>query len=437
MGSVRDLAERLWRGEITTYEHHPWTAVGDIEEIAERTIFYRSFANVTAFETDAGLVLIDTGAYFNQTQTYEALRGWSKARLDTAVYTHGHVDHVFGVPPFAAEATEKGWAAPRVIGHEAVAERFDRYILTAGYNSIINQRQFVGSRIGGRRRQGAAAAPQVVWPTEYQYPDTTYHQTLTVDVGGTRFELYHARGETDDHTWAWVPERKVLCPGDLIIWAVPNAGNPQKVQRYANEWAQALREMASLNAEVLSPGHGIIVVGRDRVRQILLDTAEFLQSLHDQTVHLMNEGATLDEIIHTVKPPVHLEGRPYLQPVYDEPQYIVRNVYRFYGGWYDGNPAHLKPAPEAEQAAEIVRLAGGLQPLLSRTRELVDEGDLRLACHLIEWAAKAAPEDRALHELRSEVYGRRVDDETATMTKGVFRWAMTESREIADGEGEG
>ncbi|HUS82374.1 MAG TPA: alkyl sulfatase dimerization domain-containing protein, partial [Dehalococcoidia bacterium] len=184
----------------------------------------------------------------------------------------------------------------------------------------------------------------------------------------------------------------------------------------------------------LSPGHGIIVVGPDRVRQILLDTAEFLQSLHDQTVHLMNEGATLDELIHAVKPPAHLEGRPYLQPVYDEPQYIVRNVYRLYGGWYDGNPSHLKPAPEAEQAAEIVRLAGGLQPLLKRTRELVDKGNLRLACHLIEWAAKAAPEDLGVHELRAEVYGKRLDKETATMTKGVFRWAMTESTEIAGGE---
>ena len=430
MGSVRDLAEKLWNGEITTYEHHPWTAVGDIEEIANKTIFYRSFANVTAFDTDARLVLIDTGAYFNVAQTHQALRSWSKARLNTAVYTHGHVDHVFGVPPFAVEAKTNGWAAPRVIGHEAVAARFDRYILTGGYNSIINQRQFVGSRIGGRGREGAQARPVVTWPTEYQYPDTTYDEALTTTVGGTRFELYHARGETDDHTWVWVPGRKVLCPGDLIIWAVPNAGNPQKVQRYANEWAQALRKMAALNAEVLSPGHGIIVVGQERVRQILLDTAEFLQSLHDQTIHLMNQGATLDEIIHTVKPPAHLEGRPYLQPVYDEPQYIVRNVYRLYGGWYDGNPANLKPSPEAEQAAEIVRLASGLDRLLKRTRELVDSGNLTLACHVIEWAAKAAPEDPAVHELRAQVYERRLEKETATMTRGVFRWAMTESKEV-------
>ena len=264
---------------------------------------------------------VDTGAFFNQRQTFQAIRSWSKARLDTAVYTHGHVDHVFGVPPFAEEARESGWPRPRVIGHEAVAARFQRYILTAGYNSIINTRQFGFDSL---RSAGGDIGPSgaIQWPTEYTYPDTTYAHSLVVTVGGERFELYHDRGETDDHTWVWVPGRKVLCPGDLFIWAVPNAGNPQKVQRYPLDWARALRKMAALEAEVLSPGHGVIIVGRERVRQALTDTADFLESLHDQTVALMNQGATLDTILHTVHPPAHLEGRPYLQPVYDEPEFI-------------------------------------------------------------------------------------------------------------------
>ncbi|MCJ7491484.1 MAG: MBL fold metallo-hydrolase [Dehalococcoidia bacterium] len=414
-GLVRDLAEKLWTGQTTTYQHHPFEVVDDIEEIADRTLFYKSFSNVTAFETDQGLVLIDTGSFAipSPAAVHEAIRKWSESRLHTAVYTHGHVDHVFGVPPFAEEAKGKGWEQPRVVGHEAIAARFDRYKLTAGYNGVINSRQL-----------GAA----VDWPTSYVYPDTTYDKSTVLTVGDTSFELYHARGETDDHTWVWVPQRKVLCSGDLIIWAVPNAGNPQKVQRYCAEWVQALRKMAELNAEVLSPGHGIIVVGQDRVRQILLDTAEFLQSLHDQTVALMNEGATLDTIIHTVKPPEQLKDRPFLQTVYDEPEYVVRNIWRLYGGWYDFNPSHLKPAPEAEQGAEIAALAGGVPALIERARSLMEQGNLRLSCLVIEWAAAAEPDNRRVHELRAEVYGTRNSEETATMTKGVFGFAERESR---------
>lgn len=65
----------------------------------------------------------------------------------------------------------------------------------------------------------------------------------------------------------------MLCCGDLFIWASPNAGNPQKVQRYPREWAEALRRMATLGVEYLLPGHGMPVIGADRIRQALGDTA--------------------------------------------------------------------------------------------------------------------------------------------------------------------
>jgi len=37
--------------------------------------------------------------------------------------------------------------------------------------------------------------------------------------------------------------------GDFLIWTFPNAGNPQKVERYVADWADALDEMAELGAE--------------------------------------------------------------------------------------------------------------------------------------------------------------------------------------------
>ena len=33
-------------------------------------------------------------------------------------------------------------------------------------------------------------------------------------VGDTSIELHHARGETDDHLWAWFPDRKWIMAGD-------------------------------------------------------------------------------------------------------------------------------------------------------------------------------------------------------------------------------
>ena len=127
-------------------------------------------------------------------------------------------------------------------------------------------------------------------------------------------------------------------------------------------------------------------------------------------------------------------GRPYLQPVYDEPEFIVRNIWRLYGGWYDGNPANLKPAPEAAVAREMAALAGGSAKLAARALKLLAVGDLRLAGHLVEMAALADPADPAVHDARATVFAARAEAATSTMTQGVFAWAASESRRQASGQ---
>jgi glyoxylase-like metal-dependent hydrolase (beta-lactamase superfamily II) len=429
-----DLADRLWRGEVSSSEYHPVRHLGGLAEICDKVAFVPSFANVSAFVTDDGLVLVDTGSSFAGAAVHSELRRWTGQRLNTAVYSHGHIDHVCGLPSWEAEAADRGWPAPVVVAHEAVARRFDRYKLTAGYNELINQRQF--------------GARNLRWPTEYRYPDRAYGAELTLEVGGRAFVLRHEKGETDDHTVTWLADERVLCCGDLFIWASPNAGNPQKVQRYPREWASALRRMAALQPEYLLPGHGLPVIGADRVLQALTDTADLLDVLVDRTLEVMNAGGRLDDAIHGVRPPADLEARPYLRPVYDEPEFIVRNVWRLYGGWWDGNPATLKPAPERVLAGELADLAGGAGALADRALALTEqalagvrredmaspggeldpETALRLAGHLVELAWLAAPGDSAIAEARHRVFSARAAAATSTMARGVFRWAADESR---------
>jgi alkyl sulfatase BDS1-like metallo-beta-lactamase superfamily hydrolase len=317
-----------------------------------------------------------------------------------------------GLGRFDDEASAKGWASPRVIAHEALPARLERYRLTAGYNACVNTRQF---------------QMPIEWPTSYRSPNVLYRESKTVEVGGVTIELRHARGETDDHTWAYVPSKKLLCTGDLFLWCCPNAGNPQKVQRYPREWARALRAMEGLGAEVLAPGHGVPIFGAARIRQALADTAELLELLHDRTVEAMNAGLPLEAILRTVRAPERLLDRPYLHPVYDEPEFIVRNVWRQYGGWWDGDPSHLKPAPAADFAREVADLAGGATKLADRARERADAGELAIACHFAELAASAAPEDAAIAKIRSEIYLRRSKSERSLMAKNIFLGAATET----------
>jgi alkyl sulfatase BDS1-like metallo-beta-lactamase superfamily hydrolase len=415
-----DLADRLWTGETDIADHHPIVGMfGEMAELEPGSAFVAAFSNVAAFATVEGMVVVDTSSPFFAGRVHDVLLGWRDEPLHTAVFTHGHIDHVFGVERYEADARDRGTRPPRVVAHEAVPVRFDRYIATAGYNAAINRRQFGLDR-------------GFEWPTEYRYPDETYRDSMTLDIGDARFELHHARGETDDHTWAWLPQSRTLCTGDLFIWASPNCGNPQKVQRYPKDWAIALRTMAALGPETLLPGHGLPILGAERVRESLENTATLLEGLHGDTLEMMNAGARLDDIIHAVHAPESLLEKPYLRPIYDEPEFVVRNIWRLYGGWHDGNPAHLKPAADAALASEVAALAGGAARLATRALEVAGEGDLRLAGHLAEWAAAAAPDDPDTQRARAEVFEARVRAEASTMSKGIFGAAARESREKLD-----
>ena len=107
---ILTLADRLWTGEADIEGHHPVSGqnVADLAEVQDGVAFLPSFANVSAFTTGDGLVLVDTGSALFAEVVHEQIRRWTPERLDTAVYSHGHIDHVFGVPVFEAEAAERG-----------------------------------------------------------------------------------------------------------------------------------------------------------------------------------------------------------------------------------------------------------------------------------------------------------------------------------------
>jgi len=417
---VLQMAEEVWTDGLVPMEGLLLTgASSGLTEILDGVALVPSFGNVMPIKTDEGMVLVDTSMSFMAPANFAAIRAWTDAPLDTAIYTHGHVDHACGMGPFDEEAEAKRAPRPRVVAHEAVLARFSRYASTAGYNAAINERQF--------------GATGLAWPTQFRLPDVTHRDGMNLTVGGRTLELRHARGETDDHTWVFLPDERVLYPGDLFIWCVPNAGNPSKVQRYAGDWAAALREMLARRPEVMIPSHGLPVVGADRVATVLGDTAELLESLVAQTREMMNAGCRLNEIIHTVAVPAHLEDKPWLQPIYDEPEFIVRNIWRLDGGWYGGDPDQLHPAPTAQLAQEIASLSGGAGALADRAAALAVEGDLRVAGHLVELAARAAPDDASIAAIRADVNQRRAEQATSLMARGVYAAAVRESRATASG----
>ncbi len=394
----------------------------ELSEVADGLAVVESFSHSIVVDTGDGLVAFDASHAMTGAAVVEAIQGWSSSPVSHVVYTHGHADHVGGSPDFAAAYGEM-----TVVGHRAVADRFARYRYTNGWNVRINARQFGGVRGDFPMRD----APNHI-PPDTREPSHIVDDHDEITVGDTTIELHHARGETDDHLWGWIPDRRWLFSGDFVIWNFPNAGNPQKVQRYPIEWAAALRSMAAAEPELLLPAHGLPVEGRDRVATLLTDIAAALEHLVAEVVDMMNAGEVLDTIVHSVRVPDAVLAKPYLRPFYDEPEFVVRNVWRQFGGWWDGAPSRLKPAPDVQLAIELAELAGGAGPLIDRADELTEQGDFRLACHLADLAGWAAPDDPAIHRARARTYLIRRKAETSLMAKGIFAGAARESEAVAD-----
>ena len=395
----------------------------ELTEVADGLAVVESFSHSVVVDTGDSLVAFDASHENTGAAVVDAITGWSSRPVSHLVYTHGHSDHVGGSVAFDA-----AFDGMTVVGHENVAHRFDRYRETNAWNVLINARQFGGVR--GDFSMGDSDEPDFI-PKGTLAPSHVVDADDTLTVGDRTIELHHARGETDDHLWGWMPDEKWLFAGDFVIWNFPNAGNPQKVQRYPLEWAAALRDMASRCPEILLPAHGLPVGGADRIHEMLTTIAGALEGLVRDVVAMMNAGEVLDTIIHSVGVDAELLAKPYLRPLYDEPEFVIRNIWRLYGGWWDGAPSRLKPSPDAALAHELAALAGGADRLAMRATEVLAD-DVRLACHLVDLAAWAAPDDPSVHGTRAAVYAHRRKVETSLMAKGIFAGAARESKAIAE-----
>ena len=95
---------------------------GEPAEVAPDVLMHPAFVNTYAVRTPAGLLLVDPGLAPMARRVHQVVRAWSAEPLTTAVYTHGHADHAFGLRSFLAAGD-----TPVIIAQERCLARFRRY----------------------------------------------------------------------------------------------------------------------------------------------------------------------------------------------------------------------------------------------------------------------------------------------------------------------
>ena len=339
-----------------------------------------SASNVILLQGDSGSIIVDTStdavdARAIRTAFGDLLRG----PVHAIIYTHSHPDHTGGARVFA------GTDHPEIYSHQ----RFLEAVPDIGRGARDGGDQF-GMALPDSLFINAGVQMQfgrVTPPTREGYlpPTRTFSEDqLSLTVAGVRLQLLYTPGETLDTISVWLPEKRVLMPGDNFFRAFPNIAPIRGARlRTPESWIASLDKMIELGPENVVPSHTRPVLGGADARAALTAYRDGIKSILDQTLDGMKRGERPDELVQRVTLPPHLADNPYLREFYGGVEWTVRGIYADRVGWFDGNATNLFPLPQKDRAAKLVALIGGPDQVLVRAREA-------LAVRAFKWAAELA-----------------------------------------------
>lgn len=345
------------------------------------------YVNVAVVETRRGLVVFDTGYAAIGPVLAELLPTLSKKPVTHIVVSHIHVDHAYGWPALKAK-----WPGAKTVTSDL-------------FPAMAAKEVRLGGSIGRFNNQ-----PLETWPSDisrFPRPDIVFRNRLSLKIDGETFEFHHAPGETEEQIWMALPSREAIFTADYYQGFLPNSGNGKRIMRHIDEWAAALRAMIATRPRHLMTMHGAPIDDPATIADALGIEAEALEFVSSQVVRRLNAGERKDVIAATLVWPERFAKSPWLDPQYNRPEDIARMVSLRWTGWWDDIPSHFAAMRFEEEAAEALALAGGLDAVNKRARDLLPSNP-KLAARLADWAYYGAPGDPKALRLTVDVYLARM-----------------------------
>lgn len=134
----------------------------------------------------------------------------------------------------------------------------------------------------------------IVPKTEFILPTITFSDSLTLDCGNRKIKLIKpGNGHTAGDIAVFLPAERILFTGDLVVAPVPLVGSEQS---HISGWSSALKNLRSLNAGIIVPGHGKVMYDDSFIRNMEL----LFESITSQTGEAAASGKSLDETLSAV-----------------------------------------------------------------------------------------------------------------------------------------
>jgi alkyl sulfatase BDS1-like metallo-beta-lactamase superfamily hydrolase len=398
-------------------------------------------SNVTFLEGSTGVIVIDplisTECAAAALELYRSHRG--EREVSAVIYTHSHVDHFGGVKGVLDEQAVKAGGVPvwapagflehavseNVLAGTAMARRAS-YMFAPGL-----QRGPQGQVDAGIGKSTSSGTITLIAPTEEV--SQTGQEEL---IDGVRFVFQLVPdSEAPAEMNFYFPDMGVLCVAENAVHCMHNVLTPRgALVRDALAWSKYLSEAIEMfghRTEVMFAQHHWPRWGTERIVRYLSTHRDMYRYLHDQTLRLANRGRTPTEIAAELTLPPSLERDWSCRGYYGTVSHNVRAVYQRYLGFFDGNPAHLDPLPPEEVALRYLRLAGGMEPLLSEAQRAFEEGEYRWVVEICSHAVFADPECEPVRDLHAQALEQLGYQSESAVWRNLYLVGAKELREGA------
>ena len=400
----------------------------------------QDIANITFIEGDTGIIVIDP----------LVTPATAKASLDlyfqhrpqkpivAVIYTHSHTDHYGGIKGIVSEADVKAGKvqiiAPAGLMAEAISENVmagnimsRRALYSYGLLLPRNEQGNIGNGLGVTLASGY---PTIIAPT---VSINKTGEKRTID--GLEFEFLMTPGsEAPAEMHFYIPALKALCTAENATHTLHNFYTLRGAKtRDTGKWASYLNETLDKwggQAEVLFMPHTWPVWGNQQINDYIGKYRDTIKYIHDQTLHLANQGYTLNEIGDKVKLPTPLANNWASRGYYGSVSHNARAVYNYYLGYYDGNPANLHPYGQVEMGKRYVQALGGSAHAINLARDAYQQGDYRWAAELLKQVIAADPGDQIAKNLQANTFEQLGYQAESATWRGFY---LTGAKELREG----
>ncbi|GMR06248.1 MAG: alkyl sulfatase dimerization domain-containing protein [Gammaproteobacteria bacterium] len=395
-------------------------------------------ANITFIKGKTGWIVFDP---LTAKETAAAALKFINEKLGerpvvAVVYSHSHADHFGGVRGVAnLEDVNSGKIkiiAPAGFMESAAAENvyagnaMNRRLFYQ-YGVLLPRSPFghVDQSIG---KNTAAGNIGLIPPTVIIKKD---FEELTID--GVKMVFQNTPGtEAPAEMNTYFPDMNAFWAAENITGTIHNIYTLRgALVRDALEWSKQINNALykfGQDAEVMFASHSWPRWGNKRIQEVMRAQRDTYANLNNSVLHLANQGVTINQIQNVYKVPASLQQQWAARSYHGSVEHNSRAVINRYLGYWDANPATLIPLSPEDSAPLYVEMMGGAKPILSKGKELYDQGKYRHAQEILNKLVYAEPQNQAAKDLLADVFEQFGYQQESPSVRNSFLAAAYELR---------